>query len=141
MQAKICNLANRRFLRNPHNAWVDYAKWLKGEFTRTGKAKAGLARVLGRSEGAVSRLLKGRRQLKADEFEKARAYFSTAPDESNVSSINTAQNGQHQEEREAQVQEVIEHIHEMIEEYGREVVRKAFIRAFKPQVGQRATRP
>lgn len=137
MQARICDLANRRRRSGGHNPWVDYRKWLEKEFERTGKPKAGLARVWGRTEGSVSRALAGTRQLKADEFEKARAYFATT----NEISTPVSENGPAEEEKEAEVHEVIAHIQDMIDEYGREVVRKAFFRAFRPQTVKRQARP
>src|SRR6185369_17734720 len=115
MQQKICEITHRMGQRRLHNVRMDYRRWLQGEFQRTGKPKAGLARVWGRSEGAVSRALSGKRQLKADEYEKARAYFTTPVDESITVGTQTRPQ---EEEKEANVQDVIEHIHVMIDEYG-----------------------
>ena len=87
----------------------------------------------------MSRALSGKRQLKADEFEKAKAYFTTPVDESQIAGT---QNRPQEEEKEANVRDVIEHIHVMIEEYGADVVRRAFVRALRrPQDKARAGRP
>lgn len=53
----------------------DLAEWLKGEFARTGKSQAGLARELRINPAAVNRILKGSRKVQAHEIPIIRAYF------------------------------------------------------------------
>lgn len=54
---------------------MDHLKWLTDGLARPGKTQRGLAKALGIDPAGVNRLMKGERQLKAQEIEKARRYF------------------------------------------------------------------
>lgn len=50
-------------------------EWIKEGLKKPGKSKGGLAAAIGRSPSAATALLKGARQLKADEVHKVAAYL------------------------------------------------------------------
>jgi hypothetical protein len=52
-----------------------YVEWIKSEFNRTGKKQKDLAKHLGVAHPQVSRLLSGKRLLKANEIEKVAEFF------------------------------------------------------------------
>lgn len=56
------------------------AKWLKDQFSRTGKSQAALARYLGLEPPMVSKMVKGTRKVQAVEVDQIRAFFEVAPD-------------------------------------------------------------
>lgn len=56
-------------------------KWIRDGLRKSGKTQAGLARALGLAPPAVSRLLKGERQLKADEVPVIARYLGVTPPE------------------------------------------------------------
>ena len=58
---------------------ADYAEWLRVGLATPDKNNVGLAKALGIDPSAVSRMLKGERQLKAHELEKAAAYIGIPP--------------------------------------------------------------
>lgn len=57
----------------------DLINVLKQGLTRRGKTQRGLARAIGVDDSAVSRILKGERQIKATEMQKALAYLEMPP--------------------------------------------------------------
>lgn len=63
-----------------NNAAMDIAVWIAEALDRNPrKTQAGLARALGRDASSVSRLLKGKRQVKANELSKIIAYIGENP--------------------------------------------------------------
>lgn len=54
-------------------------KWLAEMLDRPGYSQAGLARALGKDAAAVNRMLKGERQIKANELPVITGYLKTAP--------------------------------------------------------------
>lgn len=57
---------------------MDPIEWIKAGLERPGKSQAALAKALGVHPTAVSKMLAGKRQLKAAELEIARAYIGGA---------------------------------------------------------------
>jgi phage repressor protein C with HTH and peptisase S24 domain len=54
--------------------------WIRAQLARTGKPQKVIGEILERDAGVVSRIMAGRRPLKAEELRKIRAYFeSDAP--------------------------------------------------------------
>lgn len=67
-------------VRNAHMAADDpYLEWLKLALSRPGMSQRGLAEHLGVDESAISKILHGRRRLKADEIPRAAAYLGSSP--------------------------------------------------------------
>lgn len=57
------------------------SQWLKTQFAlNPGKTKAGLAEIMGLDPPAVSKILKGMRQIKAQEYAARRHYFGLPTD-------------------------------------------------------------
>ncbi|MFI5001060.1 MAG: S24 family peptidase [Reyranellales bacterium] len=56
-------------------------KWLAEQLDRPGYSQAGLARALGKDAAAVNRMLKGERQIKANELPVITAYLNATPPE------------------------------------------------------------
>ena len=56
-----------------------FVEWIKKGLEKVGKDQKGLARALGIDRSAVSKLLSGVRQLKADEIGKVAAYLEEPP--------------------------------------------------------------
>ncbi len=57
------------------------AQWLKTQFSlHPGKTRTGLAKALGLGTPAISKILKGQRQVKAREYEIMRQYFGMPSD-------------------------------------------------------------
>lgn len=57
------------------------AKWLQEQFERAPfKTKASLAQALGLEPSAISKILRGTRQIKAFEYAKMRSFFGLAPE-------------------------------------------------------------
>ncbi|HZQ14048.1 MAG TPA: hypothetical protein VFB31_14685 [Pseudolabrys sp.] len=54
--------------------WID-VEWVKSRLSQTGKTQRELAAGVGLDPSAISRLLDGRRRLRADEIPKFRAFF------------------------------------------------------------------
>ena len=54
-------------------------KWLAEQLDRPGYSQAGLARALGKDAAAVNRMLKGDRQIKANELPVIAAYLNSTP--------------------------------------------------------------
>ncbi|CAO3426606.1 S24 family peptidase [Azospirillum argentinense] len=77
-QAHIANFAppHRCVLRNSADMDTD---WIKSGLKKPGKTQRGLAAALGLDPAAVSRLLKGERQLKAAELTKIATYLDVVP--------------------------------------------------------------
>ena len=78
--------------------WIDI-EWVRSRLSQTGKTQRELAAGVGLDPSAVSRLLDGRRRLRADEIPKFRAFFEqTAPHTTNPpsrpSSSTTADDAQ-----------------------------------------------
>lgn len=74
LQGKNCDNHNSPPLRFSQNGRMDLA-WIRKGLEKPGKTQRGLAAALGVDPAAVNRLLKGERQLKAAEIEKARSYL------------------------------------------------------------------
>jgi phage repressor protein C with HTH and peptisase S24 domain len=55
-------------------------KWLAEQLDRPGYSQAGLARALGRDPASVSRMLKGERQIKANEVPLIERYLDAVPE-------------------------------------------------------------
>jgi phage repressor protein C with HTH and peptisase S24 domain len=55
-------------------------KWLAEQLDRPGYSQAGLARALGRDPASVSRMLKGERQIKANELPLIERYLDATPE-------------------------------------------------------------
>jgi phage repressor protein C with HTH and peptisase S24 domain len=55
-------------------------KWLAEQLDRPGYSQAGLARALGRDPASVSRMLKGERQIKANELPLIERYLDAVPE-------------------------------------------------------------
>ena len=66
-------------LRIPRSVLYDfrmsYVEWIKSEFNRTGKTQKDLAKHLGVTHPQISRLLSGKRQLKANEIGPVAEFF------------------------------------------------------------------
>lgn len=62
---------------------MNVTDWINEGLSRPGKTQRGLARALGIDPSGVNRLVKGQRQLRADEVGKAARYFgdAVAPDD------------------------------------------------------------
>lgn len=70
--ASFCAIGN--------TADMDAAEWIRRGLTRSGKTQRGLAEALGIDPAGVNRMLKGLRQLRADEIPKVARYFGdTSP--------------------------------------------------------------
>ena len=54
-------------------------KWLAEQLDRPGYSQAGLARAMGKDAAAINRMLKGERQIKANELPLILGYLDTAP--------------------------------------------------------------
>jgi len=61
-----------------HNKVMD-VKWISDQLDRPGYSQAGLARALGKDAAAVNRMLKGERQIKANEVPVILDYLQVAP--------------------------------------------------------------
>lgn len=61
------------------NVRAMYREWLRTGLAKPGKSGKGLARHLGVSEPVVSRMLSGKRKIKADELPAIAAYLEEAP--------------------------------------------------------------
>jgi phage repressor protein C with HTH and peptisase S24 domain len=83
LQAETCDVRNGATLRFSQNGRMNI-DWIRKGLMRQGKSQRGLAAALGVDPAAVNRLLKGDRQLKAAEIEKAQAYLDEAPGERDV---------------------------------------------------------
>ena len=59
---------------------MDIAEWLRRGLEKPNKTQRGLAKHLGIDPAGVSRLLRGERQLRADELPKVRAYIGDPDD-------------------------------------------------------------
>lgn len=73
-QAKFCDKRNGNELRFSHNGLMDVES-LKRGLAQPGKSQRGLARALNLDDAAVSRMVKGDRQIKALEIPKIEAYL------------------------------------------------------------------
>ena len=69
--ASFCDLRN--------NGAMDIADWIRRGLLRSGKTQRGLAAALGIDPSGVNRMLKGERQLRADEIERVASYLGTEP--------------------------------------------------------------
>lgn len=70
--------------RTPHNGCMDPKQWIRdvvdsGDGQARGKTRAGLARVLGRSQSAVNRLLDGDQELKVSDIARIADYLEVEP--------------------------------------------------------------
>jgi phage repressor protein C with HTH and peptisase S24 domain len=80
LQDKTCVNRTGSTLRFSHNGLMDI-QWIRDGLKKPGKNQRGLASALGVDPSAVNRLLKGTRQLKAAEIEKAQVYFGLADEQ------------------------------------------------------------
>jgi hypothetical protein len=72
------------FLMAAHNGWMDHKQWIRdvvdsGDGQARGKTRAGLARVLSRSQGVVNRLLDGEQELKVSDVAAIADYLEVEP--------------------------------------------------------------
>lgn len=56
-----------------------FREWIRDGLRQPGKTQVGLAKALGLDPSAVSRLVRGERELLANEIQKAAGYLGTAP--------------------------------------------------------------
>ena len=77
LQGNSCEIRTRTELPHLHNAHMDI-EWIRRGLKKPGKTQRGLAVALGVDPSAVNRLLRGDRQLKAAEIEKAQIYLDEA---------------------------------------------------------------
>lgn len=77
LQAESCDFAYSENMGTSEDDLMDVA-WIREQLTKPGKSQAGLARALNLNPSQINRLLKGNRQLKANEIEKVRAYFDVS---------------------------------------------------------------
>ena len=89
MQAKTCDHRNSAPLRIPQNIKMD-VEWIRRGLEKPGKTQRGLAEKLGLDPAAVNRLLKGGRQLKADEVALISEYLESPAPISRLREINRA---------------------------------------------------
>jgi transcriptional regulator with XRE-family HTH domain len=73
--AKIAHTASMALAMNP-GVWT---KWISSGLKKDGKDQYGLAAALGVDRSAISKLISGKRQLKADEIQKAARYLEEPP--------------------------------------------------------------
>ena len=63
-------------------------KWIAEQLDRPGYSQAGLARALGKDAAAVNRMLKGERQIKANELPVILGYLkATPPDDDQIGAL------------------------------------------------------
>lgn len=74
LQEQYCDIGNGAPLRVSQNVAMS-VEWIREGLKKPGKSQAGLARHLGLDPAAISRLLTGDRQLKANEIEKIKIYL------------------------------------------------------------------
>lgn len=87
LQQESCDNRNIPQLRNSHNGGMDIETIRKG-LEKEGKSQRGLAVAMGIDPTAVSRLLNGQRQLKANEVPKVEAYLNASPESTHKSKQN-----------------------------------------------------
>jgi transcriptional regulator with XRE-family HTH domain len=77
---KLCETESELAVTEP---WID-AEWIRDRLRATGKTQRGLAKALELDPSAVSRLLEGTRQLKAQEIPHIMEFFQAPPTKSEM---------------------------------------------------------